>query len=130
MIWLYILGVLLTAFTVLADVWTDIDYHLAANVSLIYISALVTVFTIRYGFWSNWKANRVGKVVLTKSITFSVVLWLITLQNWWDVDWPGRQQVRFVVYTLGAIAYLGMVVILVQQQTADQHARDGIDMPE
>lgn len=121
----YLAGAAAVAATVAAGAWTDaIDFHLAANISLIYISALVTAFTVLYGIRSNWRANQIGRVFFVKSVTFTAVLWLITLQNWWDVDWGWRQEIRFIVYTLGAIAYLPMVITLVRKQQADRRQRD------
>lgn len=117
MIWLYLFGGLAVVATVLADLWTDsIDYRLAANISLIYVAASVSVFTLLYGFRSAWRNNRVGRVFLTKSVIFSVFLTEVTVAAWWDVDYPGRQHVRYVLYTLAAITYVAMVVVLLQEQ--------------
>ena len=37
----------------------------------------MTVFTVLYGWRSKWRANRVDKVFLTKSVAFSLVLWML-----------------------------------------------------
>ena len=63
MMWLYALGAAAITATFLADLWLDIDYRVAANVSLFYMAALVTVFTVLYGWRSKWRANRGGEGV-------------------------------------------------------------------
>ena len=124
--WAYIGGILLIAATFIADIWAPVDYRVAANVSLIYVAVLTTVFVVRYGVWSNWRANHIGRTLLAKSIVLPVVLWQIVLSVWWDTEFPFRQQIRFVIYSLGAVAYATMVVMLwrEQNQDRDEHARD------
>ncbi len=102
----------------LADIWwldTD-DYRVGANVSLIYIALLTSVFTARYAFWSQWWNSRVGPTYLTLKLLMTLVLWQIVVATWWDSDYPGRQQIRFAIYSLGAVAVLAMINTLVHEQ--------------
>ena len=102
----------------LADIWwldTD-DYRVGANVSLIYIALLTSVFTARYAFWSRWWNSRVGPTYLTLKLLMTLVLWQIVVATWWDADFPGRQQIRFAIYSLGAVAVLAMINTLVREQ--------------
>jgi len=102
----------------LADIWwldTD-DYRVGANVSLIYIALLTSVFTARYAFWSRWWNSRVGPTYLTLKLLMTLVLWQIVVATWWDTDFPGRQQIRFAIYSLGAVAVLAMINTLVREQ--------------
>jgi hypothetical protein len=48
------------------------------------------------------------------------VLDQIALSLWWDLDYPFRQQIRFAIYTLGAVAYLPMLVSLLREQSRDR----------
>lgn len=121
--WLYLAGFLAIAGTFVADIWLTIDYEFDANISLIYLAVLVTVFTVLYGLRSNWRANRVGRVFLIKSVFLSLVLGQIVLSSWWDADYPLRQQIRFILYTAGAWTYASMVVTLCREQNRDRRNR-------
>ena len=120
MIRLYLTGAALIAATFLADIVFDIDYRVAANVSLVYMAALVTIFTVLYGWRSRWRVNRIGRVFLAKGVAFSLVLWQIVVATWIDTDYPYRQHIRFIIYSLGAVAYLAMVVTLWAEQRSDR----------
>jgi len=120
MMWLYGLGAAAITATFLADLWLDIDYRFAADVSLIHMAVLVTVFTGLYGWRASWRVNRIGKVFLAKGIAFSLVLWQIVVAVWVDVDYPGRQHIRFAIYSLGAVAYAAMLITLWVEQRADR----------
>ncbi len=117
---LYLVGVLAIAATYLADLWLHIDYRVAANVSLIYMAVFVTAFTGLYAARSNWRANRIGKVFLAKGIAFSVVMWQIVVTAWVGADYPYRDHLRFAIFSLGALAYLAMLVLLVMEQRSDR----------
>lgn len=118
--WVYLVAILATVGTLLADLWWDVNYRLAANVSLIYIAILTTTFTILYAWRSRWWVNRIGKIYLTKSIVMSLVLVQIVAATWWAADYPGRQHVRFLIYTLGALVYIPMLVSLWREQQRDR----------
>lgn len=118
--WVYLVAILATVGTLLADLWWDVNYRLAANVSLIYIAILTTTFTILYAWRSRWWVNRIGKIYLTKSIVMSLVLVQIVAATWWAADYPGRQHVRFLIYTLGALVYIPMLVSLWREQQCDR----------
>ncbi|MGQ9348971.1 putative phage holin [Mycolicibacterium gilvum] len=106
--------------TFIADIWAPIDYRVAANVSLIYVAALTTIFVLLYGIRSNWRANQVGRTLFAKSVVLPFVLWQIVLATWWDTDFPYRQQVQFIIYSLGAVAYVTMTVLLWREQQSDR----------
>lgn len=118
--WLYGAGVAAIVGTFIADIWLTIDYELDANVSLLYLATLVTIFTLLYGFRSNWRSSRVGKVFLIKSVFLAAVLWQIVLSAWWNADYPFRQPIRFILYTAGAWTYASMVVQLLREQKRDR----------
>lgn len=120
--WAYIGGILLVAATFAADIWVPIDYRVAANVSLIYVAVLTTIFILLYGIRSKWRTNHIGRTLFAKSIVLPFVLWQIVIATWWDTDFPFRQQIRFVIYSLGAVAYLTMVVMLAREQKRDRKA--------
>jgi hypothetical protein len=124
MMWLYALGAAAITATFLADLWLDIDYRVAANVSLFYMAALVTVFTVLYGWRSKWRANRVGKVFLAKGVAFSLVLWQGVAAVWVDDTYPYRHHLRFAIYSLGAVAYAAMVITLWVEQRTDRKDPD------
>lgn len=92
----------------------------AANVALLALAGLVTVFTLVYLFRSPWWRNRVGRIYAMKSVVLSAVLDQIVLSIWWDADYPGRQAIRFTIYALGALVYLPMIWSLVLEQQRDR----------
>lgn len=122
--WIYVAGAAAVAATLVAEVWCEIDYRIAASVSLIYIAALALVFAARYAGWSKWWSKRIGKVYLAASVILALVLTQAAIASWWNLDYPGRQVIRFVIYSLGAITYVPMLVSLRREQKRDRHARD------
>lgn len=116
----YLGGIALIVATMISDVWLSIDYRIAANVALILVAILTTMFALLYGFRSNWRANRIGRTLLAKSVVLPFVLWQIVLTVWWDTNFPFRQQIRFTIYGLGAVAFATMVVSLVREQRRDR----------
>ncbi|MBU8831490.1 putative phage holin [Mycolicibacterium goodii] len=121
--WVYLVAVAGIAATLAAGFWYAVDYELAANVSLIYVAVLSTVFAFLYGFRSRWWINRIGKVYLVQSALFSLVLIQVVVATWWDSDYPFRQQIRFVIYSLGAVALMPMILTLRAEQARGRRER-------
>jgi hypothetical protein len=119
--WTLGLAVVTVLGTVLADVWLDIDYQLTANVALLAAATLVATFTLLYGFRSKWWANRIGRIYLVKCVVLSIVLTQAGVASWAE-DYPYRQQIRFVIYTCGALVYVPMLVTLWREQQRDRRA--------
>lgn len=122
--WVYLAGLLTIVGIFVSDVWFTIDYRLGANISLILAAVFVTVFTVLYGLRSLWRSNRIGKIFFTKSVVLAAVLWQIVAASWWDTEYPWRQQIRYVIYTLGAVVYIPMMVSLWREQQRDRRRRD------
>jgi len=118
--WAYLVGALGIAGTFISDIWLDIDYDMGANVSLIYIAVLATIFAVRYAVWSKWWTNRIGKIYVIKSIILALVLAQAVVSVWCTDDYPGRGMIRFAIYSSGAIAFLPMIVSLVREQRRDR----------
>ena len=116
----YGIPVLAVAAVLLTDIWWDPNFELVANISIAVMAGAVNAFTVLYAWRSNWQSNRIGRIFLRKSLLLSLVLDQIVLSVWWDEDYPFRQHVRFALYALGAIAYVAMVVSLVQEQNRDR----------
>lgn len=93
-----------------------IDYSVAENVSLIVATALVSVFTIMYSFRSHWWSHRLGRVYWGKCVLMSLMLIEITMAIGWDADYPGREVIRFVIYSATGIAYVAMISALRREQ--------------
>lgn len=121
--WVYLAGLLTIVGIFVSDVWFTIDYRLGANISLVLAAVFVTVFTVLYGLRSLWRANRIGKIFFTKSVVLAAVLWQIVLASWWDTEYPWRQQIRYVIYTLGALVYIPMLWSLWREQQRDRRRR-------
>ncbi|SCX06078.1 hypothetical protein [Mycolicibacterium fluoranthenivorans] len=116
--WFIRVCVALIGAALLADIWwfEPNTFRVAANVSLIAVAVFTTIFTVRYGFWSKWWTSRVGSAYLALKIFMSMLLWQIVLATWWDTDFPGRQEIRFAIYSLGAVSALAMIPKLVSEQ--------------
>ena len=121
--WAYAAAVALIVVVLALDVWFDIDYRIAANVSLVIVAVFVNVFAVLYWARSRWWANRIGKIYLAKSVVLSLFLSQVVVATWWDTDYPGRQHIRFAIYTLGAVVYLPMICSLWREQTRDRANR-------
>lgn len=119
--WVYTLAALAVGSTIAADVWTDaLDYRLLANIALLVMAALVTVFAVLYLVRSAWWTNRIGKIYLIQSVLLAVVLDQIVLATWWDPEFPGRQHFRFAIYAMGAAVTLPLLIALLIEQRSDR----------
>lgn len=118
--WVYVTGLLIIVGVFVSDVWFAIDHRLGANLSLIFAAVFVTAFTLLYGLRSRPGSNRIGRVFLVKSVVLAAVLWQIVASQWWDDDYPLRQQIRYTIYTLGAIVYIPMLISLWREQQRDR----------
>ncbi|MFV8136416.1 hypothetical protein ACNQR7_02475 [Mycolicibacterium senegalense] len=121
--WIYGAAVASIVAVLVSDIWLDVNYRFLANISLISVAVLVVTFAVLYLTRSRWWTNRIGKIYLAKSIVLSLVLIQIVMASWWDADYPGRQHLRFAIYTLGAVAYLPMLVSLWREQQRDRKRR-------
>lgn len=128
--WVYAAGLATIAGVFVSDVWFTIDYRLGANLSLIFAAVFVTAFTLLYGLRSRPGSNRIGKIFFTKSVVLALVLWQIVLASWWDAEFPLRQQVRYIIYTLGAIVYIPMLISLWREQQRDRRQPRSEDQDE
>lgn len=115
----YVLAGLALLMSLVADFWSEPDYRLAGSVALIAVAVLAGVFTALYVGRSRWWVNRIGKVYATKSIVLAVVLTQAVLAVWWPGDYPYREQIRYCVYTLGAVVYVPMILTLWRAQHTD-----------
>ncbi|AGI12299.1 hypothetical protein FF47_31 [Mycobacterium phage FF47] len=119
--WVYLVGVLGIVGTLAADPWMDNeDYKLGANLSLIYLAFLSTCFTIRYIGWANWRANKIGQIFALFSVLLTLTLIQACFSVWTQSDYPGREYVRFVIYSGGVLGMLGMLLSLWQHQRRDR----------
>ncbi|QDF19768.1 membrane protein [Mycobacterium phage LilSpotty] len=119
----YGIGTLALLAVLASDLWLDIEYGPAANWSLTLVTAMLVAFTVLYGVRSNWKSNRIGRVVFTKCVFLSLVLIQGTVSAWGGSDYPYRDVIRFVIYAFGAIAYAPMLITLLLQQQQDRRER-------
>lgn len=117
-------GVGIIVATFLADVWFAVDYWRAAAWSLTFGAVFITVFTVLYGFRSNWWSNRIGKIFFAKSILLTVTMWQIVATTWIGQDYLYRNQIRFVIYAVFALAYITMDIALWREQQRDRRVKD------
>ncbi|WP_423489007.1 putative phage holin [Mycobacteroides sp. PCS013] len=125
--WVYLTGLFTIVGVFISDVWFGIDYRLGANLSLIFEAVFVTAFTVLYGLRSRPWTNRIGRVFFVKSVALALVLWQIVLASWWDTEFPLRQQIRYIIYTLGAVVYIPMLISLWREQQRDRRQSETED---
>ncbi|MGC5249481.1 putative phage holin [Gordonia sp. DT219] len=113
-------GVLIVAIVGLADIWFDVDYELAADITLLALAALANAFALLYTARSPWWTHRIGRIYWAKCLVLALVLDQISLAVWWDLEYPGRQYVRFAIYGLGAVVYIPMLVALLREQRKER----------
>lgn len=121
---IYGVGIAIIVMTFLADVWLPIDYWRAAAWSLTLAAVVITVFTVLYGVRSNWRANRIGVIFFAKSVLLTVAMWQIVLTTWVGQDYLYRNQIRFIIYAILALAYVTMDVMLWREQQRDRERRE------
>lgn len=127
--WAYLGGLMVILATLVSDIWLPINYRVIANTALVAIAALTTAFVLLYGLRSNWRRNRIGRTLFAKSVVLPFVLWQSVLSVWWDMDYPFRQQIRFTIFVLGAIAYATMLVSLWREQQRDRRGESAEQFP-
>jgi hypothetical protein len=118
--WVNIMVVVAIVITVVSDAWFDPDYRTLANLSLLTMAGLVVSFTMLYILRSRWSSNKIGLIYAVKCGALSMVLVQATVASWWDLEYPFRQQIRFAIYTIGALVYIPMLVSLVREQERDR----------
>lgn len=104
-----------------ADMWIDPDYKRLGDIALVGAALLMAAFSALYVTRSKWWTNRIGKVYAVKSVVFAAVLTQGAVAVWWPGgDYPGRYQIRFVIFALGVVAAIPMIVSLLREQRRDR----------
>jgi len=128
--WIYGGGISVIVMTFLCDaLGLPIDYWRAAAWSLTFAAFFVTVFTVLYITRSNWRSNRIGRIFCAKSVLLTVALWQIVATTWVGQDYPYRNEIRFIIYAMIALAYATMDVALIREQNLDREGEVGALRP-
>ncbi|SKV36795.1 Uncharacterised protein [Mycobacteroides abscessus subsp. massiliense] len=75
-------------------------------------AALACLFTFLYMRRSNWRATEVGKVLAWTYLWLSGLLLQISVSDWTQLSYPGREQVRAILYTALAYSLTRLVITL------------------
>lgn len=119
--WIYIIGAWAIIATLAAQPWMDEkDYELSGNLSLVYYAIIALLFTIRYIGWSKWRANKIGKIFALSSVLLTVTLIQGSISVLSSSDYPWREEIRFVIYSGGAVGMFAMLVALWKEQRKDR----------
>lgn len=124
--WVNIMVIVAVMGTVVSDLWFDPNYRMLANIALLIMACLVVFFTLLYVLRSRWSSNEIGLIYAVKCGALSMVLVQATVASWWDLDYPFRQQIRFMIYAVGALVYVPMIVSLVFNQQRDRGERKNL----
>lgn len=127
--WVNIMAIAGIVGTVISDVWFDINYRTAANFALLIMATLVVSFTLLYVLRSRWSTNKIGLIYAVKCGALSLVLVQATVASWWDLEYPFRQQIRFMIYAVGALVYIPMIVSLFREQQRDRGELEAVVLP-
>lgn len=125
--WIYAGGISIIVTTFLCDLLgLPVDYWRAAAWSLTFGALFVTIFTVLYITRSNWRSNRIGRIFCAKSVLLTLALWQIVATTWGGQDYPFRNEIRFIIYAMIALAYATMDVALVREQNHDRKDEEGL----
>lgn len=91
-----------------------------ANLIMLVLAVLVSVFTVLYLVRSPWEKNEIGRIYAAKSLILTFVLIQGLIAMGIGADYPGRQYVRAGLYGLGVVAYVGMLISLLKYQREDR----------
>lgn len=97
---------------------------LATLTDYIAVSALLplSLFVYYYGRYSPWRATNIGRTMMYKNLSFIAVFSVIALGLFLGDDYPGRDILRFIVYTAVVIMFwvnfVTMRKVQVQYSTA------------
>lgn len=75
-------------------------------------AALACLFTFLYVRYSHWRATEVGKVLAWTYLWLSGLLLQIAVSDWTQLSYPGREQVRAILYTALAYSLTRLVITL------------------
>ena len=124
-------GVATTVVWLLNVIFPVVPDELWGDACLMAIAVMMSLFGLTYGFRSPWWTNDVGRIFLWKSTIVSALFLQVALSSFTDSEYPGRDYVRPVLYTLGFISYIAMEVSLMRRQQADRaRAREAVDRAE
>jgi hypothetical protein len=130
LVWVNVMVVIAILGTALSDLWFDPNYRMLANIALLVMAALVVGFTVLYVSRSRWSSNKIGLIYAVKCGALSMVLVQATVASWWNLDYPFRQQIRFMIYAIGALVYIPMILSLLREQKRDREGeRDEFELP-
>lgn len=117
--WIYLGGATITAGVLAGGTaagFTAQDWAVSADVSLIYMGVLAAAWAALYGFRSAWYRSHIGRAVLAQSVILAAVICQGAVSQWVSHEYPGRHQIRFALYSLGAIAFVSMLISLWREQ--------------
>ena len=123
---IYIIGTVVTVVSLVVGTvcgMTSHDWATGADVSLIYMGVLATAWSVLYGIRSAWRSSAVGRAVLTQSVILAAVLIQGAVSQWIDHDYPWRHEIRFALYSLGAVSFVAMLRSLWREQQRDRRQR-------
>ena len=92
----------------------------AADVALLCLAVMASIFAGIYIFRSPWWKNRIGKVYALKNIIMVAVLIQISASVWISDDYMFRQPIRLFIYAAGALVHIPMIVTLLREQSKDR----------
>ena len=111
----------LIAAVFISDIWLEVDYRVVANTFMALGALLLLAFTLLYGVRSRWRASRIGPIYLVKCVLLTAFLIQAAVAVWLDTDYPGRQQIRFIIYAATALVYVPFLVTLWREQQRDRN---------
>lgn len=91
-------------------------WAVAADGCLAVMAVLAAAWAMLYGVGSAWQSSSLGRAVLAQAIIMAAVLAQGAVSQWVSTDYPGRHEIRFTMYALGAVAYATMLRSLWREQ--------------
>ncbi|WJR32406.1 hypothetical protein P3F83_18010 [Mycobacteroides immunogenum] len=114
---------IVTALTFVPAVW--MAPGTVADVLLTVAAVLSWVFAMLYLTGSMWWLERVGRATISMMFALALVLTQNAMSVWWGENYPGRDQVRGLLYASLAYALARLVLTLHHIQRTDKETQNG-----
>jgi hypothetical protein len=98
--------------------------HDAVNVLIVTVAVKSTLLTLMYGFTAGWRFGPLGKSVILLVSSIAAVTLQGSVSIFTDAEYPGRDQIRAVLWTYVAASMLWLLLTIYREQ---QDAYEEVD---
>ncbi|MGW4719804.1 putative phage holin [Nocardia sp. NPDC004260] len=119
------LAILAVAFLINVTLLVTLPIQDAVNVLIVTVAVKSTLLTLVYGFTSGWRFGPLGKsvILLVSSIAFVTIQGSVSIFT--DANYPGRDQIREVLWTYVALSMLWLLLTIYREQQEGEQMGKG-----